>query len=346
MKQTALNKLSPRNWGMEKLRQDLVARGYMAGWKLVTHVPLPLARRLFNLGADIGSRFGYGAPQLRKNLSRIVGEQQANPALVRAAMRSYARYWLEAFRLPNLVGDPQTLASYAAGVAGIENLEAAAAANKGVVLVLPHSGNWDMAGMFLVQRFGSFTTVAERLQPESLYDAFVEFRESLGFQVLPLTGGKPPFPQLKAALERGEIVCLLGERDLRRHGVPVEFFGEATRMPAGAAKLVQETGAALLVVHSWFQDDSWGTSISAPIAHAPSTPEGLAAMMQQIADVMQENIAQHPVDWHMLQPLWIADLDQERYQRGLADANPQAADQSTTDSESASQDNPTGERNT
>lgn len=310
-------------------KENATAWGYLTGWKVVARLPLPVARGLFHFGADLACRWGHGAPQLQKNLQRVVGAKAATPDLVRQSMRSYARYWLEAFRLPRLAGDATTLDTYEAGIRGLDRLEQAIAAGNGVVLILPHTGNWDMAGMYLAHRFRTFTTVAERLKPEALYDAFVDYRESLGFRVLPLTGGQPAFPQLRETLQRGEIVCLLGERDLRRHGIPVEFFGEPTRMPAGAAKLARDTGATLLVVHSWFQGNGWGTSISEPVAHLDDAAGGLEAMVQHIANVMEDNIRQHPTDWHMLQPLWISDLDQERYQRGLQE--PAAGKDASTD---------------
>src|SRR5699024_9421729 len=133
--------------------------------------------------------------------------------------------------------------------------DAAMDAGKGAVLVLPHSGNWDVAGVWLVHTWGRFATVAERLKPESLFRRFVDYREKLGFEVFPLSGGEePPFAALRERLRQGKVVCLLGERDLTGRGVPVEFFGERTSMPAGPAKLAAETGAALLPVHCWFTD--------------------------------------------------------------------------------------------
>ena len=123
-------------------------------------------------------------------------------------------------------------------------------AGRGAIMALPHSGNWDMAGVWLAQNFGTFTTVAERLKPESLYQRFLDYRESLGFEVLPLTGGeRPPFEVLAERLRDNGIVCLMADRDLTRTGVQVDFFGEPTRMPAGPAKLAIETGAALLPAH-------------------------------------------------------------------------------------------------
>ena len=137
--------------------------------------------------------------------------------------------------------------------AGKEHIAAALDTGRGAVLVLPHSGNWDMAGVWLVWKHGTFTTVNERLKPESLYNRFIAYRESLGFEMLPLTGGeRPPFEVLVERLRDNRPICLMAERDLSRNGVQVDFFSEPTRMPAGPAKLAIETGARLITVHCWY----------------------------------------------------------------------------------------------
>ena len=116
------------------------------------------------------------------------------------------------------------------------------------------TGTWPGSGS--TNTYGPFATVAERLKPESLYNRFVEYRESLGFEVLPLNGGaRPPFEILTERLRGNGLVCLMSDRDLTRSGVQVDFFGEPTRLPAGPAKLALETGAALLPVHSWYEPD-------------------------------------------------------------------------------------------
>ena len=175
---------------------------------------------------------------------------------------------------------------------------------------MPHSGNWDMAGTFLVAEHGEFTTVAERVKPEALFTAFVDFRQSLGFDVLPLTGGEHPMAHLRGVLERGGVVCLLAERDLTRTGVTVDFFGEEANFAAGPAVLAREAGAALHVVHSWFEEDGWGLSVSEPVE--VTTVEETT---QRLADGFVENIAAHPADWHMLQPEWNVDIEARRTRR-------------------------------
>jgi phosphatidylinositol dimannoside acyltransferase len=233
-------------------------------------------------------------------------------SLMRESLASYARYWREAFRLPTM--DHHKLGQrLAENVTGQEHLDAALADGRGAVAALPHSGNWDMAGVWMTQTYGKFTTVAERLKPESLYRRFIDYRESLGFEVIPLSGGEqPPFPLLSERLRDNKFVCLMAERDLSRTGVQVDFFGEPTRMPAGSAKLAITTGAALLPVHCWYDGDDCRVTFFPPL---DCTSGDIGVVTQALADVFARNIAEHPADWHMLQPQWLADLSQERQAR-------------------------------
>ncbi|WP_051133693.1 phosphatidylinositol mannoside acyltransferase [Nocardia paucivorans] len=293
--------------------------GYAAGWRLVRVMPQRWATRLFDLAADRAARDG-GPVQLRRNLARVlsVAPEQVPDDLVRASLRSYARYWCEAFRLPSM--DPAWLTErIESSATGLEHIHEAVERGRGAVLALPHSGNWDLAGVWLVRRVGTPTVVAERLKPEALFRRFVRFREGLGFEIIPLTGAAtPPFQQLAARLRQGRMVGLLGERDLSGTGVPVTFFGEPARMPAGPARLAIETGAPLLPVHCWFTPDGWGFDVGAPI----DTTGGVQHTTQTLANRFADGIAAHPADWHMLQPVWTADHPDNRRDRERAHSDP------------------------
>lgn len=287
--------------------------GYAAGWRMVRAMPEFAARNMFDAGALYAAR-GGGPEQLRKNLSRVLGvpPEQVPGSLIRASLASYGRYWREAFRLPSL-DHAAVAAQVQAGAEGYEHVEEALSAGRGVVLALPHSGNWDIAGVWLTNTYGRFATVAERLKPESLYRRFVDYRESLGFEVLPLTGGARPAGEILAErLRANGLVCLMADRDLTRSGVEVDFFGEPTRFPSGPAKLALETGAALLPTHTWFPGDGWGLRIHPPL----DTSSGdVGVITQAMADRFAAGIAEFPADWHMLQPQWLADLSVERRAR-------------------------------
>jgi lauroyl/myristoyl acyltransferase len=293
--------------------EELTDWGYATGWLMVRAMPEFLARNVFDAGARYAAR-GGGPEQLRKNLARVIGTTPAEvpDSLMRASVASYARYWREAFRLPTM--NQAALADRLDRVfIGAEKFDAALVGGRGAVMALPHSGNWDMAGVWLAQKYGTFTTVAERLKPESLYDRFIAYRESLGFEVLPLTGGEqPPMEVLAERLRANRFVCLMADRDLTRSGVQVDFFGEPTRLPAGPARLAIETGAPLHPAHVYYDGDDCVVQID----DALDTSSGdVSVITAALADRFAANIAAHPQDWHMLQPQWLADLSDERRAR-------------------------------
>jgi phosphatidylinositol dimannoside acyltransferase len=294
----------------------IVDAAYAAGWSVVQGMPERLARAQFDAVADaVWLRGGGGVDRLRSNLRRVqpgLDDHQLR-LLTRAAVRSYLRYWCEVFRLPRMSVDDVVARMY---VVDEKRLRDAVAAGNGVILALPHMGNWDHAGAWLTGTGVPFTTVAERLEPESLFARFVAFRESLGMEVLPLTGGeRPPYDLLADRLQAGGVLCLLADRDLTATGVDVDFFGSPARMPAGPAALAHDTGAALLPVTLWYPDRRrWHGRIH-PQVRVPATGDRDAkvrAMTQQTADAFAEAIADHPADWHMLQRVWLDDLDPAR----------------------------------
>jgi lauroyl/myristoyl acyltransferase len=305
-----------------RLSERLTGFAYQLGWKLICRVPQSWARWAFTTVADVAwRRQGPKVQVLEANLRRVLdfsapgGDVDGKElrTLSRAALRSYARYWLEVFRLP-VIPVERILSGMHINPAGEAAMFGHLKAGRGVVLALPHMGNFEQAGAWVVARgAGTFTTVAERLRPESVYEAFLRFRESLGMEVLPLTGSQSPFGVLAQRLRAGGLVCLVSDRDLKESGVEVEMFGEKARIAATAA-LAVHTGAALMPVATWFEGEDWGARIypEIPVPVSGTRAEKVAAMSQQMARVFEEGIAEHPQDWHMLQRVFTADLDPAR----------------------------------
>ncbi|MFI1095784.1 phosphatidylinositol mannoside acyltransferase [Streptomyces sp. NPDC020917] len=324
------------------MKERLVDGLYGLGWSAVKTLPEPAARVLGRTIADAAwRRRGKGVQRLEANLARVVpgaGEQQLRE-LSRKGMRSYLRYWMESFRLPawgkdRIRGgfDPQDVHYLTGGLA----------AGGGVILALPHMGNYDLAGAWVTTKLETpFTTVAERLKPETLYGRFVAYREGLGMEVLPHTGGSA-FGTLARRLRAGGLVCLVADRDLSASGVEVDFFGEKTRMPAGPAMLAQQTGALLLPVTLWYDDSPVMQGRVHPPIAVPETGDRAsrtAAMTQALADVYASGIADHPEDWHMLQRLWLSDLPPRPPAAGGQPAAAQGTSTTTSPAEGSGTEN-------
>jgi KDO2-lipid IV(A) lauroyltransferase len=290
---------------------SLVTAGFTAAWRLARLAPEGPAYALGDLVADRVTRAdGAGVRTLRRNLARAVAADRLE-VTVRAGIRSYVRYWLDAFRLPSWSAERVVTPVRTEGMAA---LRAPLAAGRGVVAALAHLGNWDHAGAWAARDLAPVTTVAERLRPEGVYRRFVAYRARIGIEVLPLTGGSPPIPLLAERLRRGGFVPLLCDRDLAGRGVVVDLLGEPARVAAGPAALAARTGAALhaVTVHherSAASPSGWGLVI---VAH-PEIPvrggDGVRRAVQSYADSWSAAIRAHPEDWHMLQRVFVADLD-------------------------------------
>ena len=293
--------------------ERVTAAAYRAGWSLGARVPQPLATRLLDAAADRAwAGRGRGATRLGTNLLRAAPDLDAEgrDRLGRDAMRSYLRYWGEVFRLPRWSPDQvrERVVLHDA-----ERLVDAHAEGRGVVAALPHAGNWDLAGAWACARGMPLTTVAEVLRPPSLYDDFVAYRAALGMEILPLTGGVSTFRRLVERVRDGRFVPLLADRDLSRTGVVVDLLGEPAGLSVAPARLAQITGAPLLPITCDYSG-SEGRVGRMHLRMHPRVPtaDGLAgarAMTAAVADVFTASIRAAPADWHMLQRVFVADVD-------------------------------------
>ena len=305
---------------MSRLTDRAALTAYRAGWSLVRRLPERVAYAVFDLIADVAARRGgSGVARMRANFARVRPELDAAglDALVRAGMRSYFRYWCEAFRLPDL-----TEADLVARVrtVGDAPVRAHLGAGKPAVMFLGHMGNWDLAGAWSTTQLAPVTTVAERLKPEELYDEFLGFRERLGMRILPLTGGSDVFRELTKALRASAFVALLADRDLTAGGVEVDFCGHRARMAVGPAALAVTTGAALHPVSVHYERRATGRGYELVIVFhdrvvvpaTGTTREKVATMTQACADALTGAVRKHTEDWHMMQRVFVEDLDPAR----------------------------------
>ena len=287
----------------------LTDAGFAAGWRAVRMLPEPAARGAFDrAGRWAAGRDGKGVRQLRANLRVVTGGELTEPELselTTLALRSYARYWQEAFRLPTLSTERIVTGT---DVVGREHVQRAHDEGRGLVMALPHSGNWDAAAVWFIDFLGGpFMTVAERLKPESLYRRFLEYRESLGMRVVPLTGGPRPSSEvLRDWLADGGSTCLLVDRNLGAGGVPVSFFGRPATMPGGPALLAARTGAALIPTVCAFTERGWRLTFApeVPVDGPGRLKDRVGTAMQTVADAFATTIARQPEDWHMLGRIW------------------------------------------
>lgn len=244
--------------------------------------------------------------QVAQNLARASGGSLHGAALRRttaSVFENYARYWYELFRLRSEVAAGKSLEEDFESE-GYEHIADGERAGLGVILALPHLGNWDAAGAWLAGRGHRLTVVAEPVEPPELFDWFVREREALGMDVVPL--GPDALRVVLRALAEGHVVCLVCDRDLSGDGVGVDLFGASTTMPGGPALLAMRTGAPLLPVGAYFRPRGHAVRIlpPVPVERRGSLRDDVRRVTQDLACRFEELIAAAPEQWLMMQPVW------------------------------------------
>ena len=244
-----------------------------------------------------------------RHLQRVAGPGLSDAEVrhcTRRAFLNYARYWLEAARLPSL--GPEVVADRFFVESGYEHLTEGMAAGRGVIMALPHVGSWEWGGAWLALQGYPMTSVAEPLDPPAMYDWFVSQREAMGLTIVPL--GADASPALLRALRSGRLVGLLCDRDLVGSGVEVEFFGERTTMPGGPALLALRTGAPILPTAVYSGPGRDHVAVIMPpveVVRTGKLRDDVARVTQAVAADLERLIRRAPDQWHLFQPNWPSD---------------------------------------
>lgn len=317
-----------------------VVRAFALARAAVERLPESVGRALFSAaGTAMGLSGSAGARRLRANQARIhpgLGPVRAR-LLSAAAMRSYMRYYYECFRLP-VLGEDRILARVQ--LDNDAELRADLASGRSATAALVHAGNWDMAGAWACIDLAPVHTLAERLEPAGLYEDFLRFRTGLGMTIYPVVRGGGGLRALEEDMAAG--VCftpILADRDLTASGVEVRLAGHAMLVAPGPALLAQRTGCAIYPVFSRYErlarrrraaaGTRWGLrlTVGEPV-RAETTPDSdsreraadVRRMSQEWMDQFEPWLRAHLEDWHMLQRVFVSDLDPERLARARARA--------------------------
>ena len=286
------------------MRSYLGALPYFIGWRIIRLLPEKSAYRIFAFGARyMAKKNGRLVQRLRANLARVKPELSKSEleTLVENSLSSYMRYWCDTFRSP---GWSTHRVQSTVTVTNEHLIMDRINAREGVVVALPHSGNWDHAAAYFCHKGARLVTVAERLKPEAVFQKFLSYREAIGMEVLPLDGRA-----MGILLDRacsGGLIALVADRDLSHSGIEVDFFGHTAKMPAGPALVAMRAGVPLLTASVTYTDN--GIHIyfrRIEIPDGDDETDRVAKTVQMIAKNFEQGIAAHPQDWHMLQRIWI-----------------------------------------
>ena len=286
---------------------------YTALWTFVRLLPEKSAYGLFEQIANIAyRRNGKRVQRLRSNYEIVITDVSSNDreVLVRKGISSAMRYWCDTFRISDWSTEKIVSSTRAINE---HFLFDPIREKRGVIVAVPHAGNWDHAGAYFCAKGARVNTVAEHLKPERLFQKFLAHRERMGMRVLDLNAGV--IDDLRNILrDEKELVALVADRDLSRSGIDVRFFDKVARMPAGPAILAYETEADLITAYVVYRKDGIEVSFTPPIKvnrEADRSTE-VSRITQVIAGRFEDAIRNDPTSWHMQQRIFIDDNFVER----------------------------------
>lgn len=286
-----------------------VTAAYRLGATLARWLPQFVIDVIVELGARLAIRVSPSRARMAgRNLARAHGrppDEGASRREVLACFRTYGHYWAESFRLPSLA---PSVVDAGFDVTGYGHIARAHAQGRGVILALPHLGGWEWSGFWLTEVMGMpVTAVVEAIEPPDLRDFFLGLRQSIGINVVILGPGAGM--AVSAALRRGDIVCLLADRDIEGTGVATDFFGEITTLPSGPAVLGLRTGAPVLPAAVYFDGRRHHAVVRPPlpVERRDGFRADVARVTAALAGELEELVRAAPDQWHLLQPNWPSD---------------------------------------
>lgn len=286
------------------MKDFLVAQAYFAGWSLIRRAPQRFADSLFEVIARrMKRRNGKSVKRLRSNLQRVKPDLSPSELeeLLSRALSSYMRYWKETFRSPDWSRE-QILSTVT--VSEEHHLLDPINQRRAVVVALPHAGNWDHAGSYFCARGARLVTVAEVLKPRALFEKFLEYRQAIGMEVLPLDS--QAFPELLKRAQDGKLIALVADRDLSKSGIDVNFFDGVARMPAGPSIVAIRNKIPLVTAFVSYTPSGIHVDLrEVSIPDIADEEARIKATVQLCADNFAAGIAEHPEDWHMMQRIWV-----------------------------------------
>ena len=278
---------------------------YLIAWKLIALLPEKSAYKLADYVSDrIYKKNGKGIKRLRGNYGRVMPEysSQKLEELTKLGMRSYLRYWFDTFRLSKwsknrIISTTQVIR---------ENLLRDPIQSKqGCIVALPHAGNWDHAAAYFCSTGITLTAVVEKLKPEAIFKKFLAYRQSIGIEAI--SHKEKTIPILTQRLQAGKLIALVADRDMSRNGIEVNFFGKTSKMPSGPAILAIKTGAPLITAYVRYTPGGIEIIFDETLkpTNSGSEEEQIKIITQSMADNFAKRIKENPVDWHMLQRIWV-----------------------------------------
>lgn len=283
------------------LRRILLEPCLKTGVWLAGRLPWKGAQKL---GATVGSVL---RPFLRRDRRRIVehlaiafpekSESERNQ-LEKACWRHLG---MAVFELLHVRGRKAEEACQHVQVAGWENVEAARARGKALVILTGHCGNWELISTVNHSHGLGLAAIARELDEAALQDFAVDLRRHLGSETIARGSESATRQLLRVVRNKGSLVLLIDQDIKEADSVFVPFFGRQAWTPTAATDLALRLGAAVVPTFSERLEDS---SHRVTFHKALDLPPDVTAATAMMTAEIEKQIRRYPEQWVWMHRRW------------------------------------------
>lgn len=186
-------------------------------------------------------------------------------------------------------------------------LDDALAKNKGVIVLTAHLGPFDTMGSGISARGYPIAALTTKTTNRFTFE-FISFLRG-AHHVKLIEASSSGVREAIEWVRAGNLLCLLSDRDFFVNGEPVDFFGEATTLPVGAARIARDTGATIVPMFTLRMGHEHELMIEQPfcVERTSDRTDDVRIGMQRVIAAMEGAIEIAPDQWAMFQRVWPAD---------------------------------------
>jgi Kdo2-lipid IVA lauroyltransferase/acyltransferase len=236
---------------------------------------------------------------VKENLITVFGKADSKD--VKKVFVNFMRVYGDILNIPNMT---KSYIQSMIKVKGLDHFARELNKGKGIILVSPHIGGMELAGIYLTSLGLPLYSVAETAGPGiDFFRFYNRYRGHFGNRLLPLEDRKLPFKLIRA-LKKNKIIVLIGDRDILNSGITIDFFGRKASIPKGIAFLSRKTGAPIMVGLLGLDSDSLRYS---GILFEPIYPEKFDSndeLLKEVVRLMEKGIRMYPFQWFVFQRIW------------------------------------------
>lgn len=245
----------------------------------------------------------YRRKVIIENLRRVYGTDLPRPVnqMLNGIYRNFVFLWMEFLQLRRL--NPDNLEERIT-VHGAELIDQALADGKGVLFMSGHYGNFEWLGQYYAMKGYGVNGIAKRQSNRYVNQLIEDIRSTNGAKVVYT---KNAMQDGLAVLANNELLAVVSDQDGRKRGVFVEFMGQPSSTPVGAAIFQMRSGAPIFMVLSVRKDYGKFEAFVEPVYSAEKreiTDDEVLKITQAHTRVLEKWVRKYPEQWFWMHKRW------------------------------------------